>query len=491
MSIKHKKHVFAEDGTDPNAVHPSDWNDDHILDGFLGLFADVGAGPDQFPYIRTDGTGALAPVTAPARNMLAQVTTALMLAAIGGASTDSPAFTGTPTAPTPALGLNTNQVATMAAIQAAIANLVNAAPTTLDTLKELADAIGDDPNFTATMTAALGNRVRFDAAQSLTAGQITQAISNLALAASFLRFDAAQTLTAPQKAQAIANLALAAVATSGAYTDLSGRPTLGTAAALNVGTAASQIVQLDGSAKLPAIDGSQLTALGVVKTVRRQVFTASGTYTPSAGMLYAVLECVAGGGGGGGSTASGGVYDGGGGGGGGGYARLFASAATIGASKAVTIGAGGTAGAAAGGAGGAGGDSSVGTLCVAKGAGGGTGGTASTGGTGGSGGGSGLGGTGDIQVPGKSGESGMYINTPPVGFAGWGSGGGNAALGFGMGGRPAYSQNGGAAGSTPAGVAGTQYGAGGSGSICTNYASGNVGGAGAAGVVIITEFCSQ
>jgi hypothetical protein len=55
--------------------------------------------------------------------------------------------------------------------------------------------------------------------------------------------------------------ALAAVAFSGAYTDLSGRPTLGTAAAANVGTGAGQVVVLDGSARLPAVDGSQLTGL--------------------------------------------------------------------------------------------------------------------------------------------------------------------------------------------------------------------------------------
>ena len=54
---------------------------------------------------------------------------------------------------------------------------------------------------------------------------------------------------------------LAAVATSGAYSDLSGTPTLGTAAAEDVGTAASNVVQLDGSARLPAVDGSQLINL--------------------------------------------------------------------------------------------------------------------------------------------------------------------------------------------------------------------------------------
>jgi hypothetical protein len=54
---------------------------------------------------------------------------------------------------------------------------------------------------------------------------------------------------------------LATVATTGAYSDLSGLPTLGTAAALDVGTSATNVVQLDGTAKLPAVDGSQLTNL--------------------------------------------------------------------------------------------------------------------------------------------------------------------------------------------------------------------------------------
>lgn len=54
---------------------------------------------------------------------------------------------------------------------------------------------------------------------------------------------------------------LATVATTGAYSDLSGTPTLGTAAAEDVGTAAGNVVQLDGSARLPAVDGSQLINL--------------------------------------------------------------------------------------------------------------------------------------------------------------------------------------------------------------------------------------
>ena len=46
-----------------------------------------------------------------------------------------------------------------------------------------------------------------------------------------------------------------------AYADVSGTPTLGTAAALDVGTSANNVVQLNGSAQLPAVDGSQLTGI--------------------------------------------------------------------------------------------------------------------------------------------------------------------------------------------------------------------------------------
>lgn len=71
----------------------------------------------------------------------------------------SPALTGTPTAPTAATGTNTQQIATTAFVRGAIANLVDSAPSTLDTLNELAAALGDDPNFAATTAAAIGQRV--------------------------------------------------------------------------------------------------------------------------------------------------------------------------------------------------------------------------------------------------------------------------------------------------------------------------------------------
>ncbi|WP_252796197.1 phage tail-collar fiber domain-containing protein [Escherichia coli] len=67
----------------------------------------------------------------------------------------SPIFTGTPKAPTPAAGNNTTQLATTAFVQAALTALINGAPATLDTLKEIAVAINNDPKFSTTINNAL------------------------------------------------------------------------------------------------------------------------------------------------------------------------------------------------------------------------------------------------------------------------------------------------------------------------------------------------
>lgn len=66
-----------------------------------------------------------------------------------------------------------------AAKTAVKSDLTNGAATALDTLKELADALGGDANFATTVNTALGNRVKFDAAQTLTAPQKAQACANI------------------------------------------------------------------------------------------------------------------------------------------------------------------------------------------------------------------------------------------------------------------------------------------------------------------------
>ena len=71
------------------------------------------------------------------------------------ATIESPALTGTPTAPTATAGDNSTQVATTAYVETAVSSLVASAPGTLDTLNELAAALGDDANFSTTVTNSL------------------------------------------------------------------------------------------------------------------------------------------------------------------------------------------------------------------------------------------------------------------------------------------------------------------------------------------------
>jgi hypothetical protein len=71
----------------------------------------------------------------------------------------SPALTGSPTAPTATAGTNTTQIATTAFVAAAIGALIDAAPGAMDTLNELAAALGDDPNFATTVTNALAGKL--------------------------------------------------------------------------------------------------------------------------------------------------------------------------------------------------------------------------------------------------------------------------------------------------------------------------------------------
>lgn len=165
--------------------------------------------------------------------------------------------------------------------------------------------------------------------------------------------------------------------------------TIGTAAGFNVGTAANNVVQLNGSAQLPAVDGSLLTGLPTGGSlVNVQVFSSSGTYTPSASATkgYAIVI------GGGASSETGSTSTGQGGGGGGGETReLFLNSL---ASETVTIGAGGAAVSGNLLPGNNGGNSSFGSLATAN------GGSASVGASGGAG---GTGGTGGLGINGTRG----------------------------------------------------------------------------------------
>lgn len=242
-------------------------------------------------------------------------------------------------------------------------------------------------------------------------------------------------------------------------------------------TAANVVGQLTtANSALPATNSSGTLAMRTFSVVN-QVFTSTGTYTPTSGMLYCIIQCLGGGGAGGGAAATGaGTTSPGGGGGGGEYAQGVFSAATIGASQSVTIGAAGTG--SSGTTGGSGGTTSVGSTLISCGGGSGgltaaasgnyapaAGGVGGTGGTGGS-----------FRVNGNSGSYGQACNSPGIVTSGQG-----ANSQFGTGGPSSLTSD--ATGNTAA-----VYGAGGGGAVNYTSASARAGGAGSKGLVVVTEF---
>jgi hypothetical protein len=212
-------------------------------------------------------------------------------------------------------------------------------------------------------------------------------------------------------------------------------------------------------------------------TIATQTFSTSGTYTPTSGMKFCIVRAVAGGGGGGGADANAGATaSAGNGGGSGSFSEGLFSAATIGASQAVTIGAGGTAG--SGGTGGTGGVTSLGALITTN---------------GGTGGGQGpargaLLPTSTIGAGGAVG-SGGYNNFrgAPGGVALAGNSGSSLASGFGAssfyggGGSPVIN-------ATASGSSTAANGAGGSGAGSLTTAAAQTGGVGGGGYIEIIEF---
>jgi len=221
-----------------------------------------------------------------------------------------------------------------------------------------------------------------------------------------------------------------------------------------------------GASSLPTW---QVPAGGGFASIVSRVFTSSGTYTPTAGMKFCIVEALGGGAAGGGTAGAG--NHGAGGGGAGGYCRKVISAADIGASQVVTIGAGGVG--VVNTTGGNGGNTTFGAILTAN---RGLGGLPSTSsGVGARGGDGGTATGGDVNVTGQLGDNGFAAtgaSTPYMGGNGantmYGSGG--------FGGYLAVNRG-----------DGTLYGSGGGG-IGSNGASGVGGGLGTAGIVIVTEY---
>lgn len=245
----------------------------------------------------------------------------------------------------------------------------------------------------------------------------------------------------------------------------------------STGTSGQALIS-NGAGALPSFQ--DITVSGAFSQIVMQVFTSSGTYTPTSGMKYCIVECVGGGGGGGGTgNSTAGNSATGGGGGSGGYGRSVFSSATIGASQVVTIGAGGTAGASGGGTGGTGGTTSLGALISCTGGLGGVGSTNATfsytaGGAGGTS-------TATLSVTGNYGLRADAYTIPTVVTKATSGQGANSIFGFGgvsilVTGNTQSNGN----------VGG--YGGGGSGSVSTGGGTATTGGVGGDGIVVITEF---
>ncbi|WP_407229958.1 phage tail protein [Escherichia coli] len=384
----------------------------------------------------------------------------------------SPALTGTPTAPTATAGNNSTQLANTAFVQAALVAVIGGAPATLDTLKEIATAINNDPNFSATINNALalkaplaspamtGTPTAPTAAQTVNNTQIAttefvkSAIAAL-VASSPAALDTLNELAAalgndPNFATTVTNALAGKQPLDSTLTDLSGKTVNGILQYLGLG---------DGSGRL----------------IQCQVFKSSGTYTPTKGTRFIIVEIVGGGGAGGGCQVG---YPNnaacGGGGMSGEYVKARVDNPTV---TTVTIGYGGTGASASVGA--PGGTTSFGNTIIAKG---------------------GLGGNvlAEGTAPGVVGPYGAYIepgftganiigsgsgyNSPGVRFSGSlaiGGPGGDSILGAGAGAQAIVGE----------GINANGYGGGGSGACVYGGATQQrAGGSGMAGIAIIWEY---
>jgi hypothetical protein len=375
--------------------------------------------------------------------------------AVGGAPLVSPVFTGSPTAPTPATGNNSQLLATTAFV----ANTVSAIDAGVTTFNNRAGAVVLQ---TADITGA-GGALASDAGVSSFNGRT----GDIVLTANDVSAAGGVAANSP----ALTGVPTAPTATPASLSTNQLATTAFVQAAIAAGAAVSSFNTRTGAITLTTADVSGAGGLtGFVITTQSFTATGAATYTPPANLVYAVVEVIGGGASGGPVAGAANVYGGAGGGGSGAYARSTLSAAQIGASQPVTVGAGGTATPTAG-ANGA--TSSFGSLVSA---GGGASGTA-----------------GPIGVPGQGSQTGVgqLVRAGGAGGPGWtGVGNGAAYGGFGgsvWGGYVAGSVATANTGVTPA-AARANSGAGGSGAATNNFAQNNAGGNGAAGIVFVTEF---
>lgn len=125
------------------------------VDALLTAISALSTVADRVIYATGSDTVSLTALTSFGRSVIAASDAAAARSTLAAAPLDSPAFTNTPTVPTATLGTNTTQAASTAFVQAAIDAIISGAPSGLNTLDELAAAIGYDASFATTITNLL------------------------------------------------------------------------------------------------------------------------------------------------------------------------------------------------------------------------------------------------------------------------------------------------------------------------------------------------
>jgi hypothetical protein len=291
------------------------------LDTQLTALAALSPAADQVPYFTSASAAALMTVTSTARSLLDDTSVANMRTTLGlgtAATQASTAFQAADATLTALAGLTT--------VADRMIYATGADTFALTTLTAFARSILDDADAAAVRTTlGLGSAA-------------TQESSAFAAAShSHVIADVTGLQTALD--------GKAAASHSHAISDVTGLQT-----ALDnklddseVGTGPNQLVRLDGSSRLPAIDGSQLTGIssGSGRLIGFQVFTAGGTYNKNTSANYIIVEVLGGGGGAGNGKGGASVHGSGQPGGGGGYALKKINNVDVGATETVTVGAGG------------------------------------------------------------------------------------------------------------------------------------------------------
>ncbi len=202
----------------------------------------------------------------------------------------------------------TSDVATQTYVNTQVANLVDSAPGTLDTLNELAAALGDDANFATTVTNSIATKLAtadfnttFD--NRLATKSTTNLTEGTNLYYTDARVDTHLNQSNPTSGYVLSwngsDYAWVANGGSGdisrvnitAGTGLTGTQDTTTGdhtqtLNVDVGTTAGKIVQLDGSGRLPAVDGSQLTGVSTTTTLAGLTDTTIGTAANGEVLFY-------------------------------------------------------------------------------------------------------------------------------------------------------------------------------------------------------------